>query len=107
MASRAAEARASFFAAQPLFLKSCSRPTFLSFVREHFPHLLRDYESRFAADAFAGKPYREHLARMVEKVCRRHGLAARSTDALLTRDVGSRRKPLVNIGSPVQAALFA
>ncbi|GAC1366582.1 MAG: hypothetical protein NVSMB3_15260 [Acidobacteriaceae bacterium] len=39
MASRAAEARASFFAAEPLFLKSCSRPTFLSFVREHFPHL--------------------------------------------------------------------
>ena len=43
MARQAAAGRASFFAAQPLFLKSCSRPTYLSFVREHFPHLLDLY----------------------------------------------------------------
>ena len=43
MAARAAEARASFFAAEPLFLKSCSRATYFSFVREHFPHLVPDY----------------------------------------------------------------
>ncbi len=107
MASRAAEARASFFAAQPLFLKSCSRPTFLSFVREHFPHLLRDYESRFASDAFAGRPYREYLDSLVQKACRRHGLAPRSTDALLTRDVGAPRKHPANLGAPIQTALFA
>ncbi len=48
MAGLAAAARASFFAAEPLFLKSCSRPTFLSFVREHFPQLEADYAVRFS-----------------------------------------------------------
>ena len=91
MAARAAQARASFFAAQPLFLKSCSRPTFLGFVREHFPHLTADYESRFATEAFAAQPYREYLAALVRHACRRHGLAPRSTDALLTRDTGPAR----------------
>ena len=58
MAGRASQAKASFFAAEPLFLKSCSRPTFLSFVREHYPHLEGDYEKRFALNAFAGPTYR-------------------------------------------------
>ncbi len=106
MASLAAAARASFFAAEPLFLKSCSRPTFLSFVREHFPHLVRDYETRFATDDFATPAYRRQLAALVEKACRNHGLGRRSTDALLTRDVGLR-KPPVGAGAKVQAALFA
>jgi DNA repair photolyase len=107
MASRAAQARASFFAAEPLFLKSCSRPTFLSFVREHFPHLTADYETRFATEAFAAAPYRDRLAGLVRAACRRHGLAARSTDALLTRDVGAVRKAVAVTHPPLQQALFA
>ena len=107
MAARAAQARASFFSAQPLFLKSCSRPTFLSFVREHFPDLAADYAVRFAENDFAAKPYREQLAAMVAKACRRHGLAPRSTDALLTRDVGAARRPAANVGTTVQTQLFA
>jgi DNA repair photolyase len=107
MAARAAESRASFFAAEPLFLKSCSRPTFLSFVREHFPHLSADYETRFATDAFAAKPYRDHLATLVQNACRRHGLAARSTYALLTRDPAQPRKPPSPTGAPLQHSLFA
>ena len=90
MASHAAHARASFFAAEPLFLKSCSRPTYLSFVREHFPHLLAENEQRFATEAFASAPYRNHLRTLVDQACRRYGLARRSTDALLTRDTGSK-----------------
>ena len=106
MASLAAEARASFFAAEPLFLKSCSRPTFLSFVREHFPHLSADYAARFATLDFAAQPYREHLASLVQGACRRYGLMPRSTDALLTRDVGLPRRP-VGTAASAQAALFA
>lgn len=106
MASLAAAARASFFAAEPLFLKSCSRPTFLSFVREHFPHLVRDYETRFATDDFATPAYRRQLAALVETACRNHGLQRRSTDALLTRDVGLP-KPPIGAGAKVQAVLFA
>ncbi len=107
MAARAAQARASFFAAEPLFLKSCSRPTYLSFVREHFPHLIAEYEQRFATMDFAAAPYRNHLRTLVDQACRRHGLARRSTDALLTRDTGTQRKPPMPLNMPTQQALFA
>ena len=107
MASRAADVRASFFAAEPLFLKSCSRPTFLSFVREHFPALVSDYESRFAGRDFASPEYRRHLRALVQQACERHRLSPRSTDALLTRDVGLPRKPPTLVGAPAQQALFA
>ena len=86
MARRAAAVGASFFAANPLFLKPCSRPTYLSFVREHFPSLLGDYEKRFGTADFAAPPYQRQLASMVERACRRYGLNQRSRDALLTRD---------------------
>ena len=115
MAARAAEARASFFAAEPLFLKSCSRPTFLSFVQEHFPQLAGEYATRFASPdgdsgkekAFADQPYREHLKSLVQQACRKYGLSPRSTDALLTRDVGPARKPPTSQHLPQQTRLFA
>ena len=107
MASRAADVRASFFAAEPLFLKSCSRPTFLSFVREHFPALVGDYEGRFAGRDFASPEYRRHLRSLVQEACAHHRLSPRSTDALLTRDVGLPRKLPVFEGAPLQQALFA
>ena len=88
VAKAAAEAGASFMAAQPLFLKSCSRPTWLSFVREHFPALLDEYDARFARADFADAAYRRQMAAMLGRVCRKYGLSERSTDALLTRDVG-------------------
>lgn len=93
MARQAAAVGASFFAAQPLFLKSCSRPTYLSFVREHFPHLSDLYATHFESSDFAAKQYRERMAALVKDACRRHGLRERSSDALLTRDVGDLRKP--------------
>jgi DNA repair photolyase len=108
MACAAAEAHASFFAAQPLFLKSCSRPTYLSFVREHFPALVPLYEQHFATADFAQQPYRARMAALVGAACRRHGLAQRSSDALLTRDEGAGARPAVqNSGLPVQQQLFA
>jgi DNA repair photolyase len=107
MAGLAAAARASFFVASPLFLKSCSRPTYLSFVREHFPHLSADYENRFAARDFAAPDYGRKLEALVEKARRRHGLRRRSTDALLTRSVGAEPRPPAAAGVERQAALFA
>jgi DNA repair photolyase len=107
MAQRSAAVGASFFAAHPLFLKPCSRPTYLSFVREHFPSLQADYAERFATADFAGKAYRDRLAEMVDRVCRRHGLGRRSSDALLTRNEGGGKRPPQRIGAPVQQRLFA
>lgn len=77
MAALAAKANASFFAANPLFLKPCSRPTYLSFVREHYPALVADYERRFAHNDFASKAYAAHLGRIVSQARVRHGLNRR------------------------------
>ena len=106
MAGLAAEADASFFAASPLFLKSCSRPTFLSFVREHFPTLVPDYERRFADRDFADPTYARQISGRVQAACRRHGLRLRSTDALLTRDAGPQRRPPVSAAESSQGRLF-
>ena len=107
MAGLAAAARASFFVASPLFLKSCSRPTFLSFVREYFPHLSADYAGRFEARDFAAPDYARRLEALVEQARRRHGLGRRSSDALLTHDAGAERRPPAAVGVERQAALFA
>ncbi len=112
VAKAAADARASFLAGFPLFLKSCSRPTWMSFVREHFPHLVGEYDRRFATADFADGSYRRQMAAAMRRACLRHGLAERSTDALLTRDVGRpERKPPTGVRGPqrhdLQAALFA
>jgi DNA repair photolyase len=106
VAKRAAEVGASFFAAGPLFLKPCSKPTYFDFIERHFPELKKDYEGRFAKDDFAAEPYRRELAERVARVCRKYGLASRSSDALLTRDAGAARKQ-GNVGSVVQERLFA
>jgi DNA repair photolyase len=107
MARRAAEVGASFFTAHPLFLKPCSRPTYLSFVHKHFPSLEADYAERFATADFAGKVYREKLAAMVAAASQRHGLGPRSSDALLTRTGGVPRKPSGMIEGDRQQSLFA
>ena len=101
MARQAAAVGANFFSAQPLFLKPCSRPTYLSFVREHFPTLMADYAARFATRDFAAPGYRQHLAEMVETACQRYGLGRRSMDALLTL-----KKPAVGITGGMQQRLF-
>jgi DNA repair photolyase len=85
MARRAAAVGASFFAGNPLFLKPCSRPTYFRFVRENFPELMADYESRFGAADFAKPAYSRQMARLVEKACCRHGLPLRFHDPILPR----------------------
>jgi DNA repair photolyase len=103
VAGRAAAAGASFLGAHPLFLKSCSRPTWMSFVREHFPHLVEDYTKRFARADFVDAEYRERVAERVRVACRKHGLARRSTDALLSNALGSRAAGALGRKSPQPA----
>ncbi len=79
VARAAAEAGACFFAAGALFLKPCSLPTFLGFVREHFPDQLAAYEQRYAASAFVSAVYRKRVAELVEAVCREFKLGKRYT----------------------------
>jgi len=112
VAKRAAEAGASFLGAGPLFLKACSRPTYLSFIREHFPHLSADYDRRFATADFAAAPYRRQLAQMVKRVCERHGLGKRSIEELPEQDTeaseaSSRKAPEAVHVVELQQQLFA
>ncbi len=106
MAGCAADAGASFFSAEPLFLKPCSQPTYLQFVHEHFPALEAATVARFAVSAFANSEYRGQISRHVTAACRRHGLPERSGYALLTTEHGNssaRRPPR---GTAAQGDLF-
>jgi DNA repair photolyase len=88
MAALARQARACFFHANPLFLKPCSKETYLSFVREHFPHLEPLYRTRYENDAFVPRAYADRCRDLVQAACHKHGLGQRRDDTLLTRDVG-------------------
>jgi DNA repair photolyase len=88
IATAARQADASFLCAQPLFLKACSKETYLGFVREHFPQLEPLYRHRFNDAAFVSTAYAKRIRAVVHAVCRKHNLAERSSDALLTRDLG-------------------
>ncbi|HXC97337.1 MAG TPA: radical SAM protein [Edaphobacter sp.] len=106
MCRRAADARASFFVANPLFLKLCSRPTYLSFVREHFPALEADYRARFADRDFAAPKYRRQMAELVSTVRRKYGLGQRSMD-VLPEDTKTKKKMVDSATVAVQRRLFA
>ncbi|GGH12710.1 SPL family radical SAM protein [Silvibacterium dinghuense] len=86
VARRAKEADASFFSANPLFLKPCSKGTFLEFVKDHFPQLLASYERRYATDAFTSEAYQERLRELVRVVRQKYGLGRRTTEGLRPRD---------------------
>lgn len=103
VASRAAAAGASFMGAHPLFLKSCSRPTWMSFVREHFPHLADDYTKRFAKADFVSVEYRDAMTERLRAACRKHGLARRSTAALLSNALGPQAAGALGKKSPQPA----
>ncbi|HVN92838.1 MAG TPA: radical SAM protein [Terracidiphilus sp.] len=77
VARAASNAGASFLASGALFLKPCSLPTFLGFVREHFPEQLADYERRYASSAFVSSAYRERMAALVNQICREFNLGKR------------------------------
>lgn len=93
MARRAKAADASFFSAQPLFLKPCSKEVYLAFVREHFPALETMYRQRFDSEAFVSRAYNNRMQALVRAVCARHNLKRRSGDALLTRAVSEDGLP--------------
>jgi DNA repair photolyase len=117
MARKAADVGANFFAANPLFLKPCSRPTYVGFLQQHFPALVKDYDKRFGKADFVTQAYSRQMAKIVEKACQRYGLGRRSHDALLTRDLGRdapeaqtagpERIPPARVAAHGQQMLFA
>jgi DNA repair photolyase len=96
VARAAAAADASFFGAGALFLKPCSRPTFLEFVREHFPGQLAAYQRRYGTSAFVSAEYKKRVGDLVESACREYKLAHRYSD-LAEGENGSVNAKLVEI----------
>ena len=88
MAELAKQARACFLYANPLFLKPCSKETYLGFIREHFPALEPMYRTRYEDSAFVPKAYAQRCRELLRAACKKHGLGQRDDDALLTRNVG-------------------
>src|ERR1700689_5962392 len=72
MARRAKAADASFFSAQPLFLKPCSKEIYLAFIREHFPALEPMYRQRFGSNAFVSTAYRKRIEELVRAGWAKH-----------------------------------
>jgi DNA repair photolyase len=78
VARAAADAGASSFHGNVLFLKPCSFQVFLPFLEQRFPGLARRYRERFSRSAFLRGDYPEMIRARVNAVRERHGLAARS-----------------------------
>jgi DNA repair photolyase len=80
MCRLASETGANFLAAQPLFLKPCSKSTFLAFVRDHFPELEASYAQRYETEAFVSKAYQKRISDLVATMTRKYGLSRRFSD---------------------------
>jgi len=113
VASRAAAAGASFLGANPLFLKACSRPTWMQFVREQFPALAPEYARRYAHADFADSAYKKQMQALVRAVCKKHGIGERDKEAMRTgiseaeAAAGERKGPAAVRAGEAQALLFA
>lgn len=77
VAKAASQAGASFFHANPLFLKPCSLPIFFDFVGRHFPEQLESYKRRYTASAFVSPEYSRRMRELVHSICREYKLGER------------------------------
>jgi DNA repair photolyase len=70
----AAQAKATYFYANPLFLKPCSAAVFLPFLKEHFPQLVQDYEQRFNGRSFLAPAYRKRISELFAGLRKKYGI---------------------------------
>src|SRR2546423_3418167 len=70
----AAEAKANYVYANPLFLKPCSAAAFMPFLRENFPQLVPDYEQRFKERAFLPAAYRKRISELFARLREKYGI---------------------------------
>lgn len=70
----AAEAKANYVYANPLFLKPCSAAVFMPFLRENFPKLVSDYEQRFRGRSFLAPAYRKRISELFARLREKYGI---------------------------------
>jgi DNA repair photolyase len=88
MARKSREVDASFFFANPLFLKPCSKATFLAFVHEHFPQLDTAYARRYE-EAFVSRAYQKRVADLVAAVRKKYRLGIRYAEVRMPSGDGA------------------
>ena len=88
MADLSRQARACFLYANPLFLKPCSKETYMAFIREHFPALEPMYRTRYEGAAFVPKAYAQRCRELLHAACKKHGLGLRTDETLYARRIG-------------------
>jgi DNA repair photolyase len=75
----AAEAKAQWIFANPLFLKPCSEKVFMPFLAEKFPELLKSYQERYAKNAYLPAAYKKQISTLVRKLKSKYGIAEMRT----------------------------
>ncbi|MFL6301731.1 MAG: SPL family radical SAM protein [Terriglobales bacterium] len=70
----AAEAKAQWIFANPLFLKPCSEKVFMPFLAEKFPELLKSYQERYAKNAYLPAAYKKQISTLVGKLKAKYGI---------------------------------
>jgi len=106
MARKSRDVDASFFFANPLFLKPCSKATFLAFVHEHFPQLDALYAKRFE-EAFVSRAYQKRLADLVAAVRKKYRLGIRYAETRIETEADSEAQGREERdGSPQQQSLW-
>ncbi|MCS7023975.1 MAG: radical SAM protein [Bryobacteraceae bacterium] len=76
------EAGASYFGANPLFLRPCSKQVMLSLIEQRFPKLLARYQTLFRRADFLDENYAHQVRKRVEAVRREFRLAPCPEDYL-------------------------
>lgn len=80
VAREAAASAASHFGGHTVFLRSCAKATFLPFLAEHFPRLVRRYRDRFESSPYLRGLYPEMIAERIRAARDRNGLARIAPD---------------------------
>jgi DNA repair photolyase len=90
----AAEAKAQWIFANPLFLKPCSEKVFMPFLAEHFPALVESYKQRYAKSAFLPVAYKKQISVLVRKLKSKYGIAEMRTISSATPPQQPREQQL-------------
>jgi len=96
----AAEAKAKYIFANPLFLKPCSASIFLPFLEKEFPQLVATYRERYGQRAFLPPAYGKRLSQLMARLRQKYGIR---TDYVR---YSRRSHPVASFSSKDQLDLF-
>lgn len=74
LVAAAADVKAKYIFANPLFLKPCSAAIFLPFLEEKFPHLVATYRERYADRSFLPPAYGKRLSELMARLRAKYGI---------------------------------